>query len=366
LSTRIARCNSAFMSTPHPTGHLSHLRRATKSFWRFMHHLALVAGSIHAGFIVLFAILGAPSMAWLNVGSVLIFSLASWCLRTRRNLLGASLIVAEVMLHAAVAVRAIGWDSGFHYYLLVGAPVIFISRARSLQARMCLLLGLMGSYLALDLSMHRIEPWDVLSPQVLEAMRSLNILTTIGLLAYLSSLYDRLVAQAEKQLTHLATTDPLTDLHNRRSMTDLAAYEIVQRKRHGEPLSVVLADVDHFKQINDRHGHEVGDAVLAAISQALRDTVREQDSIGRWGGEEFLLLLPQASAMQASMVAERLRTQLQRMNVSADGKPIHITMTMGVSEHQPNEPLDTLIRRADEALYRGKAKGRDQVVLAPG
>jgi diguanylate cyclase (GGDEF)-like protein len=354
------------MSAPNPTSNPAHLRRATKSFWRFMHQLALVAGSIHAGFIVLFAILGAPSMAWLNVGSVLIFALAIWCLRTRRNLLGASLVVAEVMLHAAVAVRAIGWDSGFHYYLMVGAPVIFISRARSLQTRILLLLGLMGSYLALDLTMHRIEPWDVLSPRALEVMRSLNIVTTIGLLAYLSGLYYRMVAQAEKQLTHLATTDPLTGLHNRRSMTDLAAYEIVQRKRHGEPLSVVLADIDHFKQINDRHGHEVGDAVLAAISLALREAVREQDSIGRWGGEEFLILMPQASLAQASMVAERLREQVQQMAFTPNGKPLQITMTMGVSEHQSDELLDQLIRRADEALYRGKAQGRDQVVLATG
>jgi diguanylate cyclase len=274
--------------------------------------------------------------------------------------------VAEVMLHAAVAVRAIGWDSGFHYYLLVGAPVIFISRARSLRTRMSLLLGLMGSYLALDLSMHRIEPWDVLSPQTLEVMRSLNILTTIGLLAYLSGLYYRMVAQAEKQLTHLATTDPLTGLHNRRSMADLAAYEIVQRRRHGEPLSVVLADIDHFKQINDRHGHEVGDAVLAAISLALREAVREQDSIGRWGGEEFLILMPQASMAQASKVAERLREQVQQMVLTPGGEPLRITLTMGVSEHQKDEPLDQLIRRADEALYRGKAQGRDQVVLATG
>ena len=354
------------MSDRPPSDNPSHLRRATKSFWRFMHQLALVAGSIHASFIALFALLGAPSMAWLNVGSVLIFALATWCLRTRRNLMGASLVIAEVMLHAGVAVRAIGWDSGFHYYLLVGAPVIFISRARSLRTRMLLLLGLMGSYLALDLTMHRVEPWDTLSPQALEVMRSLNILTTIGLLAYLSSLYYRLVGQAEKQLTHLATTDPLTGLHNRRSMTDLATYEIVQRKRHGEALSVVLADVDHFKQINDRHGHEVGDAVLAAISLALREAVREQDSIGRWGGEEFLILMPQASAEQARQVAERLREQVRQMVFTPGGEPIQISMTLGVSSHLRDEPLDQLIRRADEALYRGKAQGRDQVVLATG
>lgn len=354
------------MNASPPNSQPAHLRRATKSFWQFMHQLALVAGSIHGTFIVLFAVLGAHSMAWLNVGSVLIFALAYACLRRRHNLLGASLIIAEVMLHAGVAVRAIGWDSGFHYYLLVGAPVIFISRARRFHTRMLLLLGLMATYLALDISMRRIEPWDTLSPHALEVLRSLNIATTIGLLAYLSSLYYRLVSQAEKQLTHLATTDPLTGLHNRRSMADLATYEIIQRKRHGEPLSVVLADIDHFKQINDKHGHEVGDAVLAAISLVLRETVREQDSIARWGGEEFLILMPQASLEQARMVAERLREQVSLMPFEANGQRIRVTLTLGVSGHRTDEALDQVISRADTALYQGKRDGRDQVATAAG
>jgi diguanylate cyclase (GGDEF)-like protein len=354
------------MNAQHPTSHPAHLRRATKSFWQFMRQLAVVAGSIHGMFIVVFAALGAPSMAWLNVGSVVIFALAYACLRTRRNLMGATLIIAEVMIHAGVAVRAIGWDSGFHYYLLVGAPVIFISRARRFHTRMLLLLGLMVTYLALDMTMRRIQPWDTLSPQTLEIMRSLNIVTTIGLLSYLSGLYYRLVSKVEKQLTHLATTDPLTGLHNRRSMTDLATYEIVQRKRHGDPLSVVLADVDHFKQINDRHGHEVGDAVLAALSLALREAVREQDSIARWGGEEFLILMPQASLEQARMVADRLREQVSQMAFQAGGQPLTVTMTLGVSGHRMDEALDQVISRADTALYQGKRDGRDQVVTAAG
>lgn len=354
------------MNAPHPNSYPAHLRRATKSFWQFMRQLAVVAGSIHGTFIVLFAALGAHSMAWLNVGSVLMFMLAYVCLRTRRNLIGATLIIAEVVLHAGVAVRAIGWDSGFHYYLLVGAPVIFISRARRIRTRMLLLLGLMATYLALDLGMHRLEPWDTLSPHTLEVLRSLNIVTTIGLLAYLSSLYYRLVSQAEKRLTHLATTDPLTGLHNRRSMADLATYEIVQRKRHGEPLSVVLADIDHFKQINDRHGHEVGDEVLVAISLALQEAVREQDSIARWGGEEFLILMPQASLEQARMVAERLREQVSQMRFEAHGQPFKVTLTLGVSGHRMDEALDQVINRADTALYQGKRDGRDQVATAAG
>jgi diguanylate cyclase (GGDEF)-like protein len=327
-----------------------------------MRHLAMIAGIIHLLFVGLFYLLGSPHMAWLNFGSALLFGLSLYFLRERRNLLGSVLIVTEVVLHAGVAVRAIGWDSGFHYYLLVMAPVIFISRARQTTTRVLLLIGLMATYVALDAYTRRTTPLDVLPPLTLEAMRHLNLCTTLLLLAYLSGKYYRLVVQTERQLVTLASTDPLTHLHNRRNMAELAQYEIVQRKRHGEPLSLVLADVDHFKQINDTHGHEMGDRVLTAISEVLRDGIREQDSVARWGGEEFLILMPQASLESARMVAERLREQVSRLTVSHAGQTVQVTMTFGVACHRLDDRLEQLIHRADMALYQGKERGRDQVV----
>jgi len=339
-----------------------HPRRATRSFWEFMHHLAVIAGVIHLLFVGLFHLLGSPSMAWLNVGSTVLFAISLHCLRTRRNLLASILVIAEVVLHACVAVRAIGWDSGFHYYLMVMAPVIFISRARQTTTRLLLLGALMASYVALDAYMRRTLPLDVLPPLTLEVMRGINLCTTLLLLAYLSGKYYRLVVQTERQLISLATTDPLTQLYNRRSMTELAQYEIVQRKRHGDPLSLVLADVDHFKQINDTHGHEMGDRVLTAISEVLRDGIREQDSVARWGGEEFLILMPQASLESARMVADRLREQVSQLKVSHAGQIVQVTMTFGVACHRLDDRLEQLIHRADMALYQGKDRGRDQVV----
>jgi len=124
----------------------------------------------------------------------------------------------------------------------------------------------------------------------------------------------------------------------------------------------VLADIDHFKSINDQHGHAAGDAVLTAVSQALRQTVREQDSVARWGGEEFLILMPQATMEAASAVAERLRASVAAVEVPIEGQRIQVTMTFGVSTWRPNEMVDTAIIRADVALYQGKQAGRNQVV----
>jgi diguanylate cyclase (GGDEF)-like protein len=337
-------------------------RSTASAFWKLMHQVTLVAGATHVMFMGLFYGLGAITMAWVNLGSVLLFAGAYVCLRLRRNLLAVILVMIEILAHAVLAVRAIGWDSGFHYYLLVVVPVVVISRMKWKALKPALIALVMLVYMLLDHTMRDLPPLHALGVQALSGLRYFNIAVTFLLLAYLSSLYLRLVAKAEKQLRILATTDPLTQLLNRRSLLELASYEVSQRKRHPEPLAFVLADIDHFKSINDQHGHSAGDAVLSAVSQALKLAVREQDSVARWGGEEFLILMPQATVEAARAVAERLRESVAAIEVPVDGQAIKVTMTFGVSAHRPSEVVDTTIIRADMALYKGKQGGRNQVV----
>ena len=327
-----------------------------------MYQVSLVAAVTHLLFAGLFYALGATTMAWVNLGSVTLFAVSYGCLKIRRNMVASVLIVSEILLHAALAVRSIGWDSGFHYYLLVMVPVVVISTMRH-RSYKYLLSGLVFVlYLVLDHSMRGTLPLHELSPEVLAWLRSFNIAVTFALLFYLSSLYLRLVNKAERQLRTLATTDPLTQLLNRRSFLEVADYELTQRKRHLAPLAFVLADIDHFKSINDQHGHAVGDAVLQAVSQVLSQAVREQDSVARWGGEEFLILMPNATLQAATMVAERLREKVSDIEVHIDSKCIKVSMTFGVSSHRLEEPVDAPVNRADSALYQGKARGRNQVV----
>lgn len=339
-------------------------RNTSTAFWGLMHKLALVAGATHVVFMGLFYVLGAYTLAKVNLGSVMVFAISFLCLRKRLNLLAVALIMSEVLGHAILAIRSIGWDSGFHYYLLIVVPVVVISKVRIPAFRPIVLLGLLMIYIYMDKVMRGLAPYDVLSTQVLSGLRYFNISATFLLLIYLSGMYLRLVTKAEDALRVLATTDPLTQLLNRRSLLDIAEYEVVQRKRHKAPLAFILADIDHFKSINDQHGHAAGDAVLKAVSKTLRQASREQDSIARWGGEEFLILMPEATKDVAMKVAERLRQQVETLSVPVNDNVIKVSMTFGVSAHQADEIVDAPLSRADAALYQGKMAGRNQVVAS--
>lgn len=337
-------------------------RNAAAAFWQLMHKIAVAAGATHVMFLGLFYGLGARSLALINLGSVLLFAFSYLCLKRRLNVLAVSLIVLEILAHAVLAVRAIGWDSGFHYYLLVVVPIVVISRMKVQAFKPALIGLLLFVYLGMDFTLRDIQPYDQLDTQALAALRYFNISVTFLLLTYFSGIYLQLVTKAEKDLRVLATTDPLTHLLNRRSLMEVAEYELVQRKRNHAPLAFVLADIDHFKSINDEYGHDAGDAVLTAVSQVLRLALREQDSVARWGGEEFLILMPNATLEMASTVAERLRQQIAAIEVPFEGKQIKVSMTFGVSCHHDDESIEAPVSRADTALYKGKLSGRNQVV----
>ncbi len=349
-------------SVPTPTLQQASRRKAGAPFWRLMYQAVIVAGGTHLIFIPLFYALDATTLAWANVGSVVLFTASYVCLRRHANLLGLALAAFEIFAHATLAVRAIGWESGFHYYLLLAAPVVVIGQTRGRYARHLLIGSLLLFYVALDYAMHDLTPYHLLAKEVITIMRYVNVTVTLLLLAYLSHVYMTLVTQAETRLLHLAATDPLTQLLNRRSLLDIADYELTQRQRHQAPLAFVLGDIDHFKSINDQYGHAAGDAVLVAVSQTLKQTVRRQDSVARWGGEEFLVLMPGATPDTAHIVAERLRERVSALKVPFGGTEIQVSLTFGVGNHRTNEPVDAPINRADAALYRGKVAGRNRVI----
>ena len=159
-----------------------------------------------------------------------------------------------------------------------------------------------------------------------------------------------------------ALVDGLTGVANRRRCSDALAAEVARAGRHGTALSLVLADLDDFKLVNDVHGHAAGDMVLREFADVLRATVRETDLAGRWGGEEFLLLLPGTDAVGAAQLAERVRLAFaERPILTPDGAPLAVTCSFGVSQHRAGEDEDGLTAAADRALYRAKAQGKNRV-----
>ena len=157
----------------------------------------------------------------------------------------------------------------------------------------------------------------------------------------------------------LSQTDHLTGVPNRRFMDDALRRELARCQRSGAPLAVLFVDLDHFKRVNDQLGHDVGDSVLAAVANELQVALRPYDVLARWGGEEFLVLLPESDAGQARRIAERLRERLAELVIP--GCPWSVTGSIGIAARRPDDSPSSLVHRADEALYRAKAAGRNRV-----
>jgi diguanylate cyclase (GGDEF)-like protein len=190
-----------------------------------------------------------------------------------------------------------------------------------------------------------------------------HLLVNTGLCAVLLEQWRR----REAEVLALSLTDALTDVHNRRSILDLLEAEVARARRQGAPLSVALLDLDFFKQINDRYGHPAGDRVLHDAAQVLRATVRQTDAVGRFGGEEFLLLLPDTDAVDAAVVLEHCRRELAALAIPAEGGGfISVTASFGIACCDSRlEPIGAaLVHAADVALYQAKQAGRNRVIVA--
>lgn len=172
----------------------------------------------------------------------------------------------------------------------------------------------------------------------------------------------------EDALRKAATTDVLTGIANRRHFMDRAEAELARARRYGRPLALAMFDIDYFKRVNDQHGHAMGDEVLRAVARVCAAAMRQHDMVGRVGGEEFALLMPDTSVDSAVALIERLRLSLRALRVTlpaeSDAENVGITASFGVSALQPTDTLDTILAHADDALYVAKRQGRDQVQVA--
>ncbi|MBX3269126.1 MAG: sensor domain-containing diguanylate cyclase [Sandaracinaceae bacterium] len=166
------------------------------------------------------------------------------------------------------------------------------------------------------------------------------------------------------RLARLAVTDELTRAFNYRYHHLRLAEEVGRARRYGDAFSVLMMDLDHFKDVNDRHGHQIGDEVLRGFVERLREEVREPDVVIRRGGEEFVLLMPSTDAGDAAQVAERIRAHVAAAPIATSGGGVPLTVSIGVATWRADESGGALEGRADEALYRAKAAGRDRVEVA--
>ena len=166
----------------------------------------------------------------------------------------------------------------------------------------------------------------------------------------------------EAELEHQARIDKLTGLHNRARFQVLLEHEMERAQRYQSPMALVMFDLDHFKKVNDDHGHNAGDHVLRVIADTAVGQIRESDALGRWGGEEFMLLLPETSSTGATELAERIRKEIAQIRFEKVGR---VTVSLGVTELACGDTLSVLVERVDRALYRAKDGGRNRVEGLP-
>jgi len=172
----------------------------------------------------------------------------------------------------------------------------------------------------------------------------------------------RQLVEQKELAEELARTDTLTGLANRRAFDEAVQQEIRRAQRYDEPLALILTDIDYFKKVNDTYGHHVGDQVLVGFARTLQDSVRDVDRVGRWGGEEFVILLPGTSLEEATLAAERMRLAVAGSPIRVEGATCGFTASFGVARFSTAEPtLDAMLGRADTALYRAKSNGRNRV-----
>jgi len=250
--------------------------------------------------------------------------------------------------------------------LVFGMFALRLREARDLALFACALLGVAMAWKGAT------DP--VRYPPTVEVVHLVSAVIVVGALgalaARLALVLDRLRNQkselecALEKIHRLAIRDELTGLSNPRHMRELMATEQARQRRTGQPLSVAVLDLDGFKRINDTYGHSGGDLVLKTFAQLTRDTLRTTDVMGRWGGEAFLLMLPDTSGEDAVECVERMRSRLARLSADAIAPGLRVTFSAGVADVQSAEALEAAIERADQAMYRAKVRGRNCTVMA--
>jgi diguanylate cyclase (GGDEF)-like protein len=214
------------------------------------------------------------------------------------------------------------------------------------------------------------QPILLIVPKILNVVAGSVVLGLLLLRWFPLAVRERTLAQRRAtDLEALATIDFLTGVYNRRHFETLASGELARAHRYMRPLSVLMIDVDHFKNVNDRLGHEAGDCVLQNVAALCRAEIGPTDLLARMGGEEFAIMLPETPQSVAAQFAERLRSEICKSVLTVFGERVRVTVSIGVAGLSPRKPeipgTQDLLRRADQALYDAKKSGRDRVSIAP-
>lgn len=331
------------------------------NYWAVVRRSMLLAVAVHVAFGVLGLLIGAPELTYLQIVSVVVYAACYFLSFRGDRRVAAFLTYLDLLGHSTLAGWILGPESGFQFYSWILLPLLFTNPYRELKTKLYMALGFCVLFLTIDWALWHTTPVVIVSETALSAVRTFNIGCYLLATALAAIFHAKAVNDAQNMLRAAAETDALTGLLNRRRMSDRMQQELVRARSEHKPLAVMLLDIDHFKNVNDRFGHALGDEVIAKVGDALTRCVRRGDLVSRWGGEEFLVLMPGANETQARDAAERMRLEVAATSMGDQG--LFVSITIGIALWRAGESLDETLDRADTLLYRGKNNGRNCVVV---
>lgn len=345
---------------------ISDVRRENYRIFLVINYITYLGFAAHSLFIPLFYWVGITTLVFLNIFSVTAWAVAFFLNRQGKHREAIILLGTEVILHAFLAVYFLGWESGFHYYLLPMVPFIFFNHKQTtrviLTEASLLFIAYIGLYLYTRQMGFRVD----IDAWLLDALQFMNIAVNFAALGILGYFFRIASIRSEKDMERLATFDALTKLYNRRKMREMLERERLRFERDKKPFVIAITDVDYFKNFNDAYGHDCGDYVLQEVSRLMKACLRKQDVIARWGGEEFLIMLPETELEGGVQAIDKMRETIANTRYRFGDNEFSVTMTFGVAVFDGSRHIDGCIKQADEVLYAGKRGGRNRVVAVSG
>ena len=263
-----------------------------------------------------------------------------------------------------------GWDCGAQHFVFV-LLIFFFLTSHAVTMRkvwMAVVLCAVRLFLFQYTRVHApIVPLEEHSIYLLQYINTGGIFCMITVMIMLfcqnSLAMEQKLVMYNAKLKEASRRDPLTGLYNRRAMLEYLDKVIEDTERYGKWFNVALGDIDFFKKINDKYGHEAGDAVLKHVADLLRAYMKSRGSVARWGGEEFLFVFRDINGEEAAIELEKIRSIIENSKIEYNGQEISVTMTFGIDEYFSNHPIDYTISNADKKLYMGKERGRNRVIF---
>ena len=335
--------------------------------------IAIVLSVAYGTFFVLYDSQGLAPIIAASVLATALFAVGIMLVRTGHQLIGAVVAVTVGIAQVAFVATFLGWQSGIQLYLVPGGQLVFLVFTDKQRAlRWAYLVVAVAAFFYCQLVVPVGGGGYTFGPTTLDVLFPVNAAVSLGLVYVLAAVSHYRAAAAREaadhaaeRAEHLANTDALTGLANRRPV--LEQLEALAGTGH---YCVAIADLDHFKALNDQYGHACGDRVLAGVGATLANELRAGDAVGRWGGEEFIFILDGTTLTGAQSMMERMRVAVEELTLACGDHAHAVTMSVGVADAHavPGDGAPgVVLRRADAALYRAKQAGRNLVVAAtPG